>query len=870
MSANSKSKIVITIVGAMTGLSLAAATYTWIPGSTDWQSTSSYKDEDGVTPSAQLPGSDDTVAFEGSQTVVIGDDDMAYVSALKCLSPLSNDVTLEFNLNNDACLNAAVTNASVSGFFGTFVKKGSGILQLGDAVMSGGAVSNYKFHEVVVDEGTLISPTNVPSYNHFLGGRMTVNANGTLIIPSPGNLRFEKVCGAGTISNLVGRSGVCQFQPMAEGSEFGGKLAGTMSYYSQAQIDLTGTESTINNGFKIYGLNAARTRGTVGVMKLGEKETPSSVGKNSTINIGTSDGSGCLLYLGQGEWTNRKYALGATNGAPVTIDAGAHGGLYFAGDGLVLNWAGMVPLVLDGSNTVNACVISNSIACQTANGTNYTVQITKKGTGKWRFTNPKNAMAGAIAVQNGTLQFDSLAGRGELCALGTATELYKPAFGRALNENKVDYAYLLGSASSRGFMEYLGVEWATSTNRPVRLTGMGGGFLANGGTFRIGDFASADAAGSTLVLSGENDVENYAFDAVDGAGPLSVAKEGSCTWVLANRHDFSGSLNVKQGTLVARNNHGQKYSWYRIWFREKGSSSPNYSDLESSSWIQLLEFALKNASGVQQNVCTNEKTDWTTLQPGECARGTSEGYVVNHPLIKMFDGYTDSSHYAQVGSTAKTFQVDYPETWFPVVLRLPEGADDVVSFDMMYQQYGTGGNIYAGRNPTALSIEASVDGFTWENVGGITDIPITSIGAFVWISKTSSYDETPEVFSLSSSTQVYDCDPLVNVGPISVAAGATLRFDGADAPVSKLNLDAAGNGTIENAVFASSGVLTVTGAERGKATTIPVALSDCANLGNLAKWDVRFGEQLMSDYGIRAGSDGFIKIFPPGCLIIFR
>ncbi len=868
MSANSKSKIVITIVGAMTGLSLAAATYTWVPGSTDWQSTASYKDEDGVTPSAQLPGSDDTVSFEGSQTVVVGDDDIAYVSALKCLSPLSNDVTLEFNLNNDACLNAAVTNASVSGFFGTFVKKGSGILQLGDAVMSGGAVSNYKFHEVVVDEGTLISPTNVPSYNHFLGGRMTVNANGTLIIPSPGNLRFEKVCGAGTISNLVGRSGVCQFQPMAEGSEFGGKLAGTMSYYSQAQIDLTGTESTINNGFKIYGLNAARTRGTVGVMKLGEKDTPSSVGKNSTINIGTSDGSGCLLYLGQGEWTNRKYALGAIKGEPVTIDAGAHGGLYFAGDGLVLTWAGMVPLVLDGSNIGNACVISNSIACQTANGTNYTVQITKKGTGKWRFTNPTNVMAGAIAVQNGTLQFDSLAGKGELCALGTATDLYKPAYGRALDENKVDYAYLLGSANARGFMEYLGSQWATSTNRPVRLTGLGGGFSANGGSMVIGDFASADVAGSTLVLAGTNNVENVAFDVTDGEGSLSMVKEGPCTWVLEKRHDFSGALDVNQGTLIARNNHGQKYSWYRIWFREKGSTSPKYSGLETGDFIQVAEFALRNADGVQQNICTNEKTDWRTLQPGECARGTTEGYRENWALIRMFDGV--GGQYAQVGSSAKSYQIDDPETWFPVVLRLPEGADDVVKFDLMYQQYGTGGNKYAGRNPTALSIEASVDGVFWEEVGGVTDIPITSIGAFVWVSTISDYEETPEVFSLSSSTQVYDSDPLVNVGPISVATGATLRFEGADAPVSKLNLDAAGNGTIENAVFASSGVLTVTGAERGKATTIPVALSDCANLGNLAKWDVRFGEQLMSGYDIRAGSDGFIKIFPPGCLIIFR
>ena len=870
MGSNIKTKSVAAVLVAVTGISLSATTYTWVSGSTDWQSTASYRDEGGATPIAQLPGSEDTVAFEGAQTVTVGDDDITFVSSIGCLRPLSNSVTLEFNLAGDARLEADVVNTGVSGNLGKLVKKGSGVLQLGNAVLAGGTVSNYKLNEVVVEGGTLISPTNIPSYSHLAGGTLTVGEDGTFVIPTPGNFRFDKVFGLGTISNLVGRSGLTQFQPMASGSAFGGRLDGTFNYLSRAGINLTGTESTINNGFTIYALNAQRTMGTVGVMKLGVSGTPSSVGKNATISLGNGDGSACLLYLGQGEWTNRKFLLGATKGEPITFDAGAHGGLYFAGDGISMNWAGMTPLVLDGSNTVDACVISNSIACKTVNGTNYTVQITKKGTGKWRFTNSSNAMAGAIAVENGTLQFDSLAERGKACSLGKATELYKPVYGLARDENKVDYAYLIGSAGARGVMEYLGSSMALCTNRLVRLTGAGGGFAANGGSIRISGFASADATGSTLVLSGSNEVENIAFDVADGEGPLSVVKEGTCTWVLDRRQDFSGALNVSRGTLIARNSHGRKYSWYRIWFMEKGCTSPQYSGLEDSSWVQVMEFALKNASGVQQNICTAQKSNWTDLAPGECAPGVASGYVENDKrrLINMFDGST--SAFAQCGSTSKTYQIGDPETWFPVVLRLPEGADDVVKFDMMYQQNGTGSNTYAGRNPTAFSIEASVDGVYWEEVGGLTDIPITSIGASVWISGTTPYNNAPELFALTSSVQTYDGLPFANVGPISVAPGATLRFEGVEAPVSKLNLSAVCNGAIENAVFATSGVLAVDDAEIEAGASLAVTFRGCTNLRNIAKWTLCLGGQETSRYRIHVGSDGTITIVPLGFVIIVR
>jgi hypothetical protein len=189
---------------------------------------------------------------------------------------------------------------------------------------------------------------------------------------------------------------------------------------------------------------------------------------------------------------------------------------------------------------------------------------------------------------------------------------------------------------------------------------------------------------------------------------------------------------------------------------------------------------------------------------------------------------------------------------------------------MMYQQNGTGSNFYAGRNPTAFSIEASVDGVYWEEVGGLTDIPITSIAGYTWISGTALYKNTPELFSLSSSVQTYDTETLAKVGPISVAPQAVLRFEGVDTLISKLNLCAAGNGTIENVVFASSGTLTVDGIESGKTTRFAVTFKNCSNLENLAKWNLFLGSQYTSRYQIQIGSDGLVNIVPRGLVFVLR
>lgn len=229
-----------------------------------------------------------------------------------------------------------------------------------------------------------------------------------------------------------------------------------------------------------------------------------------------------------------------------------------------------------------------------------------------------------------------------------------------------------------------------------------------------------------------------------------------------------------------------------------------------------------------------------------------------------------NSGYAQIGSTAKGFLIDKPKSWFPVVLRLPEGADEVVSFDVMYQQGGLNGNIYAGRNPTAFSIEASVDGVVWEEVGGLTDIPIKELKGSSWVKGLAPYADSQGLFTLSGAVQKHDDMVLTGVGEVSVASGATLRFEHVDVPVSELRLAADGNGTFENVVFAASGTVTVDKTETGRVTVIPAVFLNCTTLGNLAGWELRCPGKNVSAYRLRVGSDGSLRIVPPGFSVVLK
>ena len=66
----------ITVLAAAMCMALHAATFTWVSGSTDWDSSDSYS-EPGK------PGPGDTVKIPKNATATVDDDSVAFVSSLK-------------------------------------------------------------------------------------------------------------------------------------------------------------------------------------------------------------------------------------------------------------------------------------------------------------------------------------------------------------------------------------------------------------------------------------------------------------------------------------------------------------------------------------------------------------------------------------------------------------------------------------------------------------------------------------------------------------------------------------------------------------------------------------------------------------------
>ena len=88
--------------------------------------------------------------------------------------------------------------------------------------------------------------------------------------------------------------------------------------------------------------------------------------------------------------------------------------------------------ILTGANA-SECVIAGPIKKYMDNGTNCNWRFIKKGSGVWRFSNVANTeMAGVIAVENGTLRYDSIADAGRVCSLGYSDQLFEDYTGRVM------------------------------------------------------------------------------------------------------------------------------------------------------------------------------------------------------------------------------------------------------------------------------------------------------------------------------------------------------------------------------------------------------------------------------------------------------
>jgi len=848
---------IIGVAGAL-ALTTSAKTIRPLGGSyTDWSSSASYVDN--KTPE---PGDDCRLDRGDNKTYFVSDSNPASLQAflkMKHIRIFGTNVTMIVDVQNTTCAQTAALesvyqdggNASSLGiaYGGRLVKTGPGELCFTNLVQ----ISHLLNCDVEVREGRITLP-QTSSREVGCDGYVTISNKATFAIANT-TTKIAGLFGEGTV--LVPRGSETKCTITGTNGCFFGKVGSSTRFQVFGKQKFYGRES-------LSQFNQVYNGGVFAAVDFGDVPAPTQ--SAAGISELRFFGHGAFMNLAtEPTLTGRNFALQDLSDGIGFLDAGEYGGwtvtskVFFAraiGDGSY-EYRRMQRFGLKGDNT-HESVFSGVLPLCSHGGTNYTMHLTKDGTGVWKIEeNQASDLRGAISVKNGTLRFATLAEKGFDCALGKATMLYEDYFGFVDPARAVDWAWKLGAEGTCGELEYVGAENAWTATRSAVVTGEGGKISASGGT-RFGMIGGVKPIGdekTTLKVGGSSAGTNYIGRLSDGAGKLSLVKEGSGTWTLDAGNDFSGSLHVKEGTLRIKDT--TRYAWFRWTIRERGKEPDTSTD-----GIYVKELGLYDANGNRVNAglrCHTNYVNYATnsLPPGMCGywRSDVSDYKSGDtpkllPIDAMFDD--DTSIWPGVWSvnawlyTGKLVRESDPMTWIPVVMHLPYGANRVASFDVV-RHYG--GN--SQRTFRVHSMEGSVDGLHWDLLTNVVhtlgvDYPSSATyGQEGWAFSRAIYTAgsaathtggAPIAGGPANAKSALD-----GVASVRVDAGAILEGESTAVEIGGLEIDEKGAGTIRCCSFAQSGIVNLVNHEKSFAGELPLSFDACENAANLNGWQACIG-----------------------------
>ena len=906
------------VVAALTlALSARAADFYAKDGISDWTVASNFtKDAAGTTDATTAPGESagqDTVCIPADYTVNVASTAARdRVNRLKRIRPLGVTATIVFTVPTgqiwtNSCPINYNGNGSQSAYYmnGRVLKRGEGELELVTSATfySGNYNTDYNT-QLIAEEGTLILPQACSVNKVYNFGEIAVS-NGATLFSAVGHDTYSNLLsGDGLFTNrasgtvwvyLLGHSKMVDGVEVPQTRTFSGTIGGDFFFNCAERLMLTGTANTFNTGIAPFNNNGAGIsgKGVVGAVTLGMSGQPSSIGKSGSINFGQTGGPGMLLYLGSGDETcNKAFNINRWASGASILDAGMNGGVTFTGSwgnpganaSYPRTW-GMNYFVLQGSNTANACTFTGAMRSQQYLGTNYVIGIVKDGPGVWRFSdstytypNYDRLGLGNFVIKDGTFQYSSLARRYECCSLGNATNMSELYTGLYDPSKKRDWFIALGDendSSKEGTLEYVGANAVCDHDRPLVMRG--NARLRNSTAVKVRYRALAAEGGNakTLTLDGSNTAENEISDIIDTAAvPVSVVKEGVGTWVLGGDTTFHGALAVKGGELIVRK-YPAKYSWYRWTIKE---CTPTSAAPTPSTCVQCSIFGLYDASTNRQNGGLAFVGRAYDLQPGQAGYDSPRGYDSSagaRDISRLFedarkingDGYGMwmFPYRYQVWS-GKDAEADFmrpvrdsPWSWLPVVMRLPDDANVVTSWDYVIYPGVTGGDKAASNRGVKISsIEGSVDGLHWDSltdgdkVVAEAELPGAS---YCWVAGGRSnrvyhdgnaakhqYGDSTKVqfpaWSLAKTSPDRAFEVLSNCSSVSVSGGGKLTADGEGITLRSIVADCtASAGTIDGFALAADGEIVVENMS-GHDATLPVSFVNCTGLANIGNWGV--------------------------------
>ena len=909
-------KLMLTIIASSVAMAYGDVVTNQVnDGVTDWTLPGSYSNN-------RVPQANDVVEIPAGYTVTVNSaSSLEVVSRLWQVRPMGVTSTIIFDFaSGEVTNNSAITYSNLGGL-GKIVKRGAGKLVFTAHNRFGGDLQggtdfrdehSYATASIDVEGGWLVMPQMITRHQ-FSWGKINISEGAVFALPTydsnnPGNCPawYCNIAGLDGYGMVTNSSSIgIQLRPAS--GNFYGKIIGYGNLYVAGWINLWGTENSFNGNVYPNGNSTGRasTVGTVGAALLGTPNVKSSIGTQDNQSADKTGGG--FVYLGTGEKTTKKYYASGADDATggLFFDGGMNGNLEFGG------MLGVTPstdnrrsvLYLDGTNSLGECVLN----CQIATN----LYICKRGPGTWRLADFVSNAYGAfqwcdsLAVEEGTLKFDTLAEARTRCSLGYGTSRRLPYFGLYDSTKDASYSILLGGpAEANATLQYNGTEQNAASTRPIGVTGTGTlkGWGKTGGILGIANVWAANTSGGTLVLDGEAGTTNFIANVADSNGVLNIVKKGDGFWRLSGDIDITGDIRAEGGILEVENIPANaKYSWYRVTIRELNT----YATSGEKNLFQLQEFAFYDETGTRQFlnpvlhnasagdlISSSRYKNWSNyllLEPGACCNGnTGNGYyqnLANRSLDQIFNdgaptaGNADYSFIQEAscgnGTTLKAINRNDPESFFRFVVHMTNGTPAIVSYDMAR---------YRGNCPNCWTIEASTDGLVWDEVAKMDDYACaTSVDGYTqgyWISNGKTF-KAKEVRPYSSGygfplLATHNSRPgmqAAKIRAVGVSAGATLRFTGSPAEVRGLvAASGAGSaGVIENATYPSSGTLYLESAMPQGVTSIPanIRLADAETRGNVSGWNV-FAGNSRKRYRVKVGEDGELFVVRAGFMVNFK
>ncbi len=881
--------ILAACVACLSAFVCHSETFVWTNNSGDGDWTNKENFLLGSSVPENPPGASDTVQVPDGTTVMLDYDENDEAKRGSCnafssigiVEPMGKNSVFEISVpeGQSFTLNCAVASSNRTKY-GKLRKTGLGTLVLASTgkYVGNNNKDSYDYETPLDIQGGTVRFPDLGSFSYGYYRTVSLAAGTTLFTAKNGTTvisgGFTSEAGS-VVTNDSTASHTLQIRTKSvlKGS-VGSKI--NLSAYQDAVVELLCTENSYlgeTTAFYNKSQYQGGNGGILGVLKFGNKEDSfSSIGKSDSIEV--RDLGGGVRYLGTGEVTDKDLNVraGGSGGHYAFIDGGAVGGLVWTGKWNISKSSSdpfhfMKRLVLAGSNTV-PCVMKGEIVSPNVGVTNYTFRITKKGSGKWTMLhNDASDMRGVFAVEEGVLGFDTLAETNVNSALGKSTILQQDIGNVQVDPTlySVDYAFLLGGGATgtAGAMEYLGSTNSVSSTRPVAVSGRGSILNNAAGTLKISPVSVLKEEGdSTLVLGGANNGNNAVETISDGdSGTLNVVKEGAGMWRIGTNCTFTGSLDVKAGTLVVGNPLFEYYRWViRSTYSRTTASAKEYM-------VGLKSFGLFDAEGKDRIYALSHNGDWLrkNIKPAEdnkpaldAYRGMSYSYgsdvfgsassqrlQINqgHFRFTKYDG--DNRKAYQIGNGYDEFDLmtnlfTHSETVVPnffsrydikELLPLPEVTNTWVVFTMRPQP----GRPIVGWDyvNTKISedyqmisncwLEASVTGLpdTWVRVGDVSNPDIPELDT--WQSDGSAYEPGYETHATFMPIPVGETnDVAFSASSVSVAPGAELYGSGKNSiPVPKIVVDSDGMGRLCGFALSEGGTIEISNPKNERTYSIP-------------------------------------------------